>query len=651
MSGIAGIYNRDGRPVDAALLRRMTAVISHRGPDGVEHWVHGAVGLGHRMLHTTPESLLEQQPLSDETGALCLTLDGRVDNREELRKGLEAKGLWLRSDTDAELVLRAYQCWGEECPAQILGDFAFAIWDGHKRQLFCARDIMGIKPFYYYCDGRTFLFASELHQLLECPAVPGEPNEGFIAECLSGADPSLDQTLFANIFQLPRAHAMVVRADEVRKTRYWDVVGLAEIRYPNDQDYADHFLEIFWEAVRCRLRSQRRVDVLLSGGLDSSSVVCVAQWLSARGAAEHAGLESVSLAFPGRECDETHYIEQVVRKCGLESCTVAERRPGASAYRERIRLYRDLPDSAVDEAFSPALERVRETDGRVVLTGYGGDEWLTGSLYHTADLLRHFYVGKAIRQSYLDSRNLSNGHRASPSFLFLRYGFWPLLPQRARRGIRQVVKGERDGGVPAWIRPEFAQHSRLAERLRRADRNGEHFASIAHREDLGPRLDFPWYSLVDRYVSRFGLEYRHPLLDRRVMEYCLALPQEQLRYGKEAKLVLRNAMKGLLPEAVRTRHTKAHYGTHTYAEALEDLGGDDLFGSLEIAARGWVDGARVREMYQQAAARFRRSDPAYRINLYPLWMIASIELWHRIVFSSPGDTLPKDTNLYANLHA
>src|SRR5262245_47171197 len=143
MSGIAAIYNLDGRPVDPQLLKRMTDAIAHRGPEGINHWIKGSVGLGHCMLQTTPESWHEKQPVIDETGELCLTLDGRVDNREELKVALEAKGARLRDDTDAELVLKAYEVWTENSAEKILGDFAYVIWDGRRRQLFCARDSVG----------------------------------------------------------------------------------------------------------------------------------------------------------------------------------------------------------------------------------------------------------------------------------------------------------------------------------------------------------------------------------------------------------------------------------------------------------------------------------------------------------------------------
>ena len=173
---------------------------------------------------------------------------------------------------------------------------------------------------------------------------------------------------------------------------------------------------------------------------------------------------------------------------------------------------------------------------------------------------------------------------------------------------------------------------------------------MSYREDLGPRLDFPWYFLVDRFVSRIGLEYRHPLLDRRVIEYCLGLPQDQLRCGSEAKKVLRNAMRGLLPETVRTRQDKAHYGTHTYIAALEDLGGEAFFDSLEIARLGWVNGERISKMFHLAASRFHSGDPSYGRQLYPLWMAANVELWYRAVFTR-ADELETEERVLEEVHA
>lgn len=652
MSGIAGVYNLDGRPADRGLLRRMTDAMEHRGPDGVGHWVQGPVGLGHRMLHTTPESLLEQQPLTDESGTLCLTLDGRVDNREELRAALDAKGIRFRDDTDAELVLRAYECWGEECPAKIIGDFAFAIWDGRQQQLFCARDIMGLKPFYYYSDGRRFLFASELHQILEDTSVPQEPNEGVIAEYLSGAEPSLQETLYQGIFQLPRAHALIVRAGKVRKACYWDIDWSREIRYRSDEEYTQNFLEIFKEAVRCRLRSHRPVAAELSGGLDSSSIVSVAQWLFRQGLVENPGFETFSVAFPGQPWDERLYFQEVVQKWDLQSNIVTEKRLEASALVGEVCKYRDFPDfPSQEEMFSSAMVLMQDKGCRVVLSGDGGDQWFTVSLFHNADLLRNLKIREAIRQSCMDSQFLalsSADTRRSPAYVLLRYGLFPLLPRFARQGIKWAVKREGDG-VPRWIVPQFARQARLAERLREKETVRERFATVAQRKEIGSLLNYPYYWLIDRHISRFGLEYRHPLMDRRVIEYCLALPPEQRRRPGQTKFLLRQAMRGLLPERVRTRLTKPFFGLHTYPDAMEALGGERFFDSLLIAPLGWVDGKRLQQMYQHSALYCNHADGRESKYLWPLWTACGIELWFKTVFFNRDIPAQPSTTTHRNL--
>ena len=219
MSGIAGIYNRDGRDINPELLSRMTDAIAQRGLDGSGKWINGPVGLGHQMLWTTPESTLEKQPLCDDTATRCLTFDGRIDNRKELRTSLKTQGVMLRTDTDAEIVLRAYECWGSACPNRILGDFAFAVWDAPHRRLFCARDILGMRPFYYYADNHAFLFASELQQLLQIPSIPREPNEGMIGEYLVSAVNNKNETLYKGIFRLPPAHFLIITPDRIQRVR------------------------------------------------------------------------------------------------------------------------------------------------------------------------------------------------------------------------------------------------------------------------------------------------------------------------------------------------------------------------------------------------------------------------------------------------
>src|SRR5262249_7076551 len=229
MRRLAAIYTLDGRFLGPGSLRRIPDVAADRGPDGTGLWLDGAVGLAHLMLRTTPESLQEKQPLLDESGELCLVLDGRVDNRAELMAAVRATGLHVRADTDAELVLLAYQLWGEACAGKILGDFAFVVWDRRKRQLFAARDILGVRPFYYFVDDRTFVCGSELRQVLAHERVPREPNEGMIAEYLAANITDRMETLYRGILRLPPGHFLVVDRRGLRTGRYWDVDFAREI--------------------------------------------------------------------------------------------------------------------------------------------------------------------------------------------------------------------------------------------------------------------------------------------------------------------------------------------------------------------------------------------------------------------------------------
>ncbi len=257
MSGIAGIYNLDGRPVDASFLTRMTDSIAHRGPDGAGHWSDGPVGLGHRILRTTPESIHERQPLADETGQCVISADARIDNRDELIATLECDGRPKEEITDAELILKAYRKWRERCSEKLLGDFAFAIWDRRERHLFCARDPIGIKPFYFFTDGKRILWSSEPIQIFQDTSIPRKPNLALIGRYLLNDFSEREETLYVGIARLPPGHSLSCTGDEVRKRQFWDVDPTKQIRYRTDGEYAEHFLALFQDACSMNFRAMR----------------------------------------------------------------------------------------------------------------------------------------------------------------------------------------------------------------------------------------------------------------------------------------------------------------------------------------------------------------------------------------------------------
>ena len=618
MSGFVGLWNLDGQPVDRRLLERMTTSIAHRGPDGTGYWVNRSVGLGHRMLHTTPESLHETQPFLDESAGAALVFDGRIDNREELAAQLRGKGIVLRTDTDAELVLKAYECWGPDCPKRLLGDFAFVIWDGRNRQLFCARDPMGSKPFYYYRNHRIFLCASEIVSIIEHPAVGREVNEGMVGEYLASQITSHEDTLYRGVFRLPPAHSLSVKPDGLSKVRYWDIDLARTISYKHDRDYADHFRELFRESVRCRLRSHGPVGSYLSGGLDSSSIVGVAQSLYREGRAAGSSLETFSLVFPGLSCDESTYIEDVVQMWNIPSHSLTPNVQDGAVFAERVRQSQDFPGYP-NGTMGNSLRALAQDKGfKVLFTGIGGDEWLTGSLYHAADLLRGLRVVTMLRRIGLDTGNSDPRDIARAG---LEFAIRPLLPVALRRVLKRVLKRD---GVPSWINRDFARRIDLAERLQ-ASAPQRRFISLA-QADIYSGLQSGWWShtaeIEECAVSRFGLEERHPLSDQRIVEFALAIPEGQRWRGDQPKFILRQAMSDLLPSSVRQRLTKAEFSP-VLLQTFESLGGIHFFDSLQTSAMGWTNEKEVRRIYLRSVC----ADPTLQESMWPMWMLAGVELW------------------------
>ncbi|MBE0698700.1 MAG: asparagine synthetase B, partial [Anaerolineaceae bacterium] len=270
MSGIAGTWQRNGAPVEPELLEKFSIGLTPYGSDTFGHWSGGEIAFLHCMQRSTPESIEESQPFSAENGKYIITADARIDNREEL---LAQLGLRDQPDLpDSQVILAAYQVWGTECPLHLLGDFAFAIWDQAKQQIFCARDAFGVRPFYYYHTMDQFTFGSSIGVILADKRVPRKLNEEKIADFLLELFEDKARTFYQDVFRLPPAHIMVVSHGGEWISRYWSLDPETELRLPTDADYAAAYREAFVEAVRCRLRSAVTIGSTLSGGLDSSSV-------------------------------------------------------------------------------------------------------------------------------------------------------------------------------------------------------------------------------------------------------------------------------------------------------------------------------------------------------------------------------------------
>jgi asparagine synthase (glutamine-hydrolysing) len=626
MSGIAAVYHLDGRPADRGLVGAMLDAVAYRGPDGLNSWIDGPVALGHAMLRTTPEAMGERQPLVDQQTGLALTMDGRVDNRDELAALLERQGLRLAGGTDAEIVLRAYQCWGEEAPAKILGDFAFALWDGRKRQLFCARDVASVQPLFYYCDGRSFICASELHQILVDPAVPREPDEQVIGMYLTGMLLDPVTTLYRDIRRLEGGCSITVRPGKIDRRRYFDIDPAKRIRYRTDAEYAEHFESLFREAVRCRLRNIDGVAAELSGGLDSSLVVGIAQRLFREGRAPAPRFETFSIKFDDPQADERSFIDDVAAMWGSETNWSPPFFAKFSDFLADIRRYRSFtarPNSVMDTLMHRAM---RERGFRVVLTGQGGDQWFGGSPDCFAELLCGFRLVELFRllrdEAAYPTRVLGRQRLLT---LLLRRTLWPLVPPRLKFFINRL-RGVRL--VPPFVNVEFARKLDL-ERARNASTRqlrGLSFTQRTMYQVLNLGISVHFAEVNERECALAGLEGRHPFYDRRVIEFAFAIPEDQRCRPRATKYIFRQPGHGLLPESVRQRRDKAEFSSllvHGLEDVTNALGGEGAFGSFDVVQRGWVDAEQFRLVYRE---RMRNAASA---NLWPLWSVLELEMWSR----------------------
>lgn len=566
MSGIVGIYYLDQRPVSCETLGKMVDALAHRGPDGADVWYESSIGLGHRLLWTTPESLLETLPLVDQTGNLVLTADARLDNRDELIETLGLKSQRVEKITDSQLILATYEKWGEQCPEQLLGDFAFAIWDKRQQKLFCARDQMGIKPFYYYYSNRVFVFASEIKALLCLPEVPRKLNQLMVAYHLATFFEDTEITFYQDILRLPAAHRLSLSYQKMQVQAYWALNREREIRLSSAQEYSEAFREIFTEAVRCRLRSAFPIGSALSGGLDSSSIACLAsQQLAPSGKKLH----TFSAIFPSlpqeerRWIDERHYIEAVKAQGRFESHNVE-----ADQLSPLINLLWQGEEAilATNLYIHWGLYDCAHQQGvRIFLDGFDGDTTVSHGWRYLTELT---YTGRW-RRMFSEVSAAARRFRVSRQQIFWQYCLSPLLLEPANLLGQRLGYSESANNL---VNKAFAQRVGLAERSQ-ALLSKKPVLTLKSKQKhlLGlTRGLYPYVlEMADKATARQSLEGRYPFFDRRLIEFCLAVPSEQkFRHGWP-RAIQRFAMTDILPPQIQWRVSKGDLSPNFKRRLLE----------------------------------------------------------------------------------
>lgn len=644
----------DGSSVRSELLAQMAQVLRHRGPDdegyllantstgkcepmsgdgtvtelkqvikklGSPTEFHADLGLAHRRLSIVDLSSAGHQPMSNEDGTIWIIHNGEIYNYMDLKEELKNKGHIFRSNTDTEVILHSYEEWGVECLDRFNGMWAFVVWDGRKRKLFCSRDRFGIKPFYYYFDGRKFLFASEIKALLEADFVKREPNERLVYDYLARVlVDHTEETFFAGIKQLRGGHYLELAPHRVMPeiVCYYNILLGNEPAKMTDSEYAEQFYEIFADAVRLRLVSDVPVGSCLSGGLDSSSIVCVINDLMRSKGIKFIGGEKAQRTFSARyedrRYDEGTFASDVVKMTGVEANYIYPTGDGLWNDLAKLLWHQEEPFGSTSiYAQWEVFKLIKQSGVRVALDGQGGDELLAG--YHTyfaalfVHLLRTFQLVDLAKELYGYMHN--HGLRATQNLLGAAY-----------HRFRQVAQAE-DSPL---LSKEFIGKSKTSPPS--ALRSKPHAASI-----------FDWYlydsvlttsipSLLryeDKNSMAHSIESRVPFLDYRLVEFAFALPWEQKIRQGTTKFILRKAMRGILPGSITDRQDKIGFSTPEGDWFRTTLSNEvaEVINSQRFQQRPYFNVARVKEELE-AHQQGRRNIGAI------IWRLVNLELWLRM---------------------
>jgi asparagine synthase (glutamine-hydrolysing) len=632
MSGIAGIIYLNQQDLSTTQLLKMKHKLIHRGIDGINLYLHKNIGLLHLMLHVTPESIGEQQPFTSKAQN-TITADARIDNRNELIEELSLKPTYSEYITDSEIILAAYEYWQDDCLYHLIGDFAFAIWDEKKQQLFCGRDHMGVRPFYYYHkEGEVFAFASEIKALLALDFVPHDINYDKVAKYLSWLSDNVsytEETFYENIVTIQPAFTLKVDKHGIKKRFCWDF-NLSRFNYlTTKQDFIEAFKKLFVEAVKRRVNSAYKIASHLSGGLDSSSIVCVAGTLMSETLItlhDVTGFDST---------DETFFAKTVIKNRNLKHFWVKPIETFWTALK-KINVIFDRPEhfNIASQRQLAQAEIISTEKCRILLSGHDGDTVLS---YGTKILTKHLREKKWNKfnkklEMYVKnadfSYNIPTWNQLSfsaqkkiigvafverliieylknydfKSFLilinnvksFCGITYSDFLESIGKKALNKIWNREKLnksiilGGKLIGKQNIASQNKLLLSGL--TPQQEAHFYNIYSSGIIDINEQF------NHIGAYYSFEPRYPFLDKHLIELCLTIPPEY-NFG-EGKLrdILRESMKDYLPEEVYQRTTKIDLSDYVYQVFTKKI--DFLkYCQHSIGCSDWINFKNVKNTY------------------------------------------------------
>ena len=624
MSALAGILNLNGAPVDGRLLDEFGRRLANQGPDGGDRKRTDTIGMVFRAHHTDRESRREQQPLISTAGDI-LAWDGRLDNRSELIGQL--CGDVDHASTDVEIVIASHRRWGTDFVAHLIGDFALSLWQPSTRTLILARDPFGTRPIYYHASPQGIIWSSDLASLVDLSQLPIEIDREYVAGFLNST-PDRERTAYRNIHTVRPGFALIVRAFRdirIEKREFWRPDVKREIRYRSDSEYEDHFRDLFRESVRCRLRADGPVWAELSGGLDSSSIVCMADQIIASGEAGTARLETVSYVYDDSPAsDERRFIREVERQRGRRGHHFHEDESvGRFLNLDLAAIVRPNPTYRFTARHDWVRSRMQQSGSSVLLSGIGGDNLLWSGT-QTSPQLADLLVQRELPRLHRHVRAWSKATRDSYAGTLWRGALLPNLPRALHSRLTS--------------RPATLIDASFAKQIDRVERSTN--------ESDAPGLKLPSERLQARvlasairavascyYRDRVATEYRFPFLHRPLVEFLLAIPIEQKLRPGENRSLQRRALKQVLPPAILNRQGKRWSNEalcRTLANNWREV--ESLFKEPRVCDYGFVDARKFAE----TAKRLRHG--LQNVN-GELLGVFSIELWLRALESRQSSSL------------
>ncbi|MGB8194357.1 MAG: asparagine synthase (glutamine-hydrolyzing) [Chitinophagaceae bacterium] len=613
MCGLTGILNLRNQAVDGNTIRRMSDCIAHRGPDADGFYVNHEIALGHRRLSIIDLSEVANQPLFDDTGRYALIFNGEIYNFREVKK--ELPDYPYKTNGDSEVILAAYSKWGPACLEKLAGMFAIALWDTHKRELFLARDRMGVKPVYYYLDDEKLLFASEIRALLGSGLVPRKVNTQAIDDFLEFQSVGFPHSIIKNVMQLEAGSWMLIGNGKKEIKKYWDITSPRSFEGLDDKQYVQqHLRKLLQQSVERRLISDVPLGAFLSGGIDSSAVVGL------MAAASKEPVNTFTIGFEEKEFDESEYAAIIAKKFNTRHTTV----------KVQPKLFLDELMHALNSMDSPSgdgvntyvvSKKIRQHGLTVALSGVGGDELFAGYpfffMYHKL---------RRVKSAWMMSRpfrRLAAGLiRVNGS---MRYDRMKQLLSSDRASIAECYPIFRQINSPRMIGKltthEVGTQSLVAQQLQEKRSAIEQFPDLS-QVSIADYLGYTQNTLLkdtDQMSMAVSLEVREPFFDHELVEFVLSIP-DKWKYPTYPKSLMVESLGDLLP------HEIVHRKKQGFVFPWDVWMKNELRSFCEeriqqLAAREFMVGEQVLARWKQ----FLKADGSVR--WMEIWLLVILEYW------------------------